>query len=165
MTLLMRWNGRDDGLARLFGALIFGVVFSIPTQALSDTLAVALDQATLMRLPEKVSTIVIGNPLIADVTVQAGGIAVVTGKGYGATNMIALDRDGKALLEKNILVQGPRERVVVVYRGMDRESYSCTPGCERRITLGDAPTFFDATLGQVGTRTSQAQGVTGTASR
>ena len=165
MTLLMRRNGRNDGLARLFGALIFGAAFSIPTQALSDTLAVALDRATLMKLPEKVSTVVIGNPLIADVTVQAGGIAVVTGKGYGATNMIALDRDGAILLDKNILVQGPRERVVVVYRGMDRESYSCTPACERRITLGDAPTFFDATIGQVGNRSSQAQGVTAAAPR
>ena len=30
----------------------------------------------------------IGNPLIADLSIQPGGLAVITGKGYGATNFI-----------------------------------------------------------------------------
>ena len=129
-----------------------------PAIAAPQTLTVTLDQAMLMKLPDKVSTIVIGNPLIADVTVQAGGIAVVTGKGYGTTNLIALDRSGATLTEKNIVVQGARDRVIVVYRGVERESYSCTPNCERRITLGDSPAFFDSTLGQAGSRSGQAAG-------
>ena len=40
-----------------------------------------------MKLPDKVATIVIGNPLIADAALQAGGLLVITGKGYGTTNM------------------------------------------------------------------------------
>ena len=36
-----------------------------------------------MKLPTRVATIVIGNPLIADAALQAGGILVITGKGYG----------------------------------------------------------------------------------
>ena len=39
-----------------------------------------------MKLPDKVATIVIGNPLIADAALQAGGMLVITGKGYGSTN-------------------------------------------------------------------------------
>ena len=38
--------------------------------AAAETMLVHLDQAALMKLPEKVATIVIGNPLIADVAVQ-----------------------------------------------------------------------------------------------
>ena len=60
-----------------------------------------------MKLPEKVSTIVVGNPLIADVAVQSGGLVVVTGKGFGATNLIALDRAGAVLMERSIVVSGP----------------------------------------------------------
>ena len=45
-----------------------------------------------MQLPERASTIVVGNPLIADLTIQPGGLAVITGKGYGATNFVVLDR-------------------------------------------------------------------------
>jgi hypothetical protein len=94
--------------------------------------------------------------LIADVSLQAGGTMVVTGKGYGATNIIALDRAGATLMTTTVQVVGPRDNVAVVYRGMERETYSCAPKCERRITLGDAPPYFDAILGQAGTRNSQA---------
>ena len=43
-----------------------------------------------------------------------------------------------------------------VYRGVERETYSCTPDCERRITLGDSADYFAATLGQSGVRDSSA---------
>ena len=124
----------------------------------AETLTVVLDQAQITQLPERAGTIVIGNPLIADVTLQAGGNMVITGKGYGSTNIIVLDRTGATLMTKIIRVVGPRD-AVVVYRGIDRESYSCAPDCERRITLGDAPPYFDATIGQSGARTGQATAV------
>jgi len=85
---------------------------------------------------------------------------VITGKGYGATNIIALDRAGATLMTATVQVVGPRD-AVVVYRGVDRESYSCAPTCERRITLGDAPPYFDATLAQAGTRNGSAAGNAG----
>ena len=59
------------------------------------------------------------DPLIADVALQAGGNVVVTGKGYGSTNLIVLDRAGATVMTKTIQVVGPRD-AVVVYRGIDR---------------------------------------------
>ena len=44
-------------------------------------------------------TLVVGNPLIADAAVQSGGVVVVTGKSYGMTNLVALDRTGAMLVE------------------------------------------------------------------
>lgn len=119
-------------------------------------LNIVLDQATILKMPEKVSTIVVGNPLIADVAVQSGGLVVVTGKGYGSTNLIVLDRTGTVLMERSIVVRGPSDQVVQVYRGMERETYSCTPSCERRITLGDSGAYFAATLGQSDVRSNQS---------
>jgi hypothetical protein len=127
----------------------------------ADVIKVRIDQASITKMPERVSTVVIGNPLIADVTVQPGGLLVVTGKGYGTTNLIALDRAGAVLVEHQIEVISPQEHVVVVYRGLNRESYSCEPQCEPRITLGDSAQFFDPTLAQSGTRTSRAQASSG----
>jgi len=124
----------------------------------AEPLTVHVDEATLMRLPEKVGTLVIGNPLIADVTLQSGGLVVVTGKGYGTTNLIALDRDGNVLLEKPVFVTGAKDKTLVVYRGNDRQTYSCSPRCERRITLGDSPESFGPTLNQTVLRNSQASG-------
>ena len=138
-------------------AVLLAAAFAAPARA-ADTITVAVDQATITKMPEHVSTLVIGNPLIADVTVQPGGLLVVTGKGYGTTNLIALDRSGAVLSERNIQVIGPQDQVVFVYRGFNRESYSCASECEPRITLGDTPAYFNETLLQSGNRTSRAQG-------
>ncbi len=82
---------------------------------------------------------------------------VITGKGYGVTNIIALDRSGAVLLEKTVEVQGPRD-VVVVYRGIERVTYSCTPDCERRLTLGDSQAVFELDAGQITARNGLAAG-------
>ncbi len=110
----------------------------------ADTIVVNVDQAKLVKLPGRISTLVVGNPLIADVTLQNGGIVVVTGKGYGATNFIAMDRAGEILMDRIIQVEGPTDQVVTIYRGVERESYSCMPVCQRRVTLGDGEAFFRA---------------------
>src|SRR5215216_225131 len=101
---------------------------------------------------------VIGNPLIADVALQPGGLMVLTGKGYGMTNLVVLDRAGSVLMEKTIEVEGPGGDTVVMYRGIERETYSCTPVCERRITLGDSNTYFEGVIAQIGSRSGSAQG-------
>ena len=131
----------------------------------ADAIAVNVDQAKLVRLPGKVATIVVGNPLIADVTLQPGGMIVVTGKGYGATNFIALDRGGEILVDRQIQVEGPSDRLVTVYRGVERESYSCMPVCQRRVTLGDSDGYFNATMGQAGSLSSNASGSGGGAAK
>src|ERR1700735_5158642 len=128
-------------------------------EPVSDTVAVNVDQAKLVRLPGRVATIVIGNPLIADVTLQPGGLVVVTGKGYGATNFIAMDRSGQVLVDRIIQVEGPTDQVVTVYRGVERESYSCTPICQRRVTLGDGDHYFKSAIDQAGSLSGQAAGI------
>ena len=139
----------------LLAVAVAAVVGAAPAHA--DTLSINVDQAQIMRLPEKIATIVIGNPLIADATLQSGGVLVVTGKGYGATNLLALDRSGRVVMEKTIQVLGAGTGdIVTVFKGVERESYSCAPNCERRITLGDSPGFFNATLTESGARNGQA---------
>ena len=136
--------------------LLAGFTGLAPAQA--DTVSIRLDQAHIMQLPDRVATIVIGNPLIADATLQGGGVLVVTGKGFGATNLVALDRAGRVLLSHTVQVLGPgTDDMVVVYKGVERETYSCATNCERRITLGDAPAYFNANLAESGARNGQAQ--------
>jgi Flp pilus assembly secretin CpaC len=151
-------RGRRNALAAAFVAAIGAWSPAAADRSPADRIIVLLDEAQVMGLPDRVATLIIGNPLIADVSIQAGNVLVVTGKGYGVTNMLMLDRTGSVLLQKTIQVEGPRDSVVVVYRGVERESYSCTPKCERRITLGDSPAYFDAVIGQTTNRNGQAQG-------
>src|SRR5215475_628813 len=117
---------------QFFGAglsllLVQGTIESLPAQAEQlETIIVNLDQAHIERLPDRVATIVLGNPIIADATLQGGGVLVVTGKGYGETNLTALDRAGQIILYKTVRVMGPATQdIVVVYKGVERETYSC----------------------------------------
>ena len=121
-----------------------------------DTLDVVVDRSRLVKMPERVATIVVGNPLIADASLQAGGLVVITGKGYGTTNLIALDRKGNALMERVIQVLGPQCDMVVVYKGVNCETYSCAPVCNPTSTLGDFQQFFAQNLAQIVTRSNQA---------
>jgi Flp pilus assembly secretin CpaC len=121
-----------------------------------DTVTVVLDYAKIIRLPERTQTVIIGNPMIADITVQKNGVVIVTGKTYGVTNLIALDNSGAMLAESMISVQAADESVVTVQRGLERESYSCTPHCQPTVVLGDGAGHFGAIGGQVGTRNTLA---------
>jgi Pilus formation protein N terminal region len=156
-------NGRRHALASVLFALAALVAApSAPAVAATaspttSTITIVLDQAKVMKLPDGVVTLVVGNPLIADVSIQKGGLIVLTGKGYGVTNLLALDDSGKVVAQRQVRVRGPRDSLIV-YRGVERESYSCTPNCEQRITLGDSPQYFNTVLGQIGNRTGQAQG-------
>ena len=135
-----------------------------------EPIVVFLDQAKMLQLPERATTVVVGNPLIADLSIQPGGLAVITGKGYGATNFIVTDKTGTVLLEKIVEVEEPSDKTVVVYSGQTRQTYSCTPECSPRITLGDTGAkdfdkdtqhwndFFGSAIGQATTRNAQATG-------
>jgi hypothetical protein len=112
---------------------------------------VVIDRAAIAKIPDHTATVVVGNLLIADVSIRAGGTIVVTGKGYGVTNVAALDRTGKVIDEQPVTEKSAADSVIV-YRGALRDSYSCAPDCETRTTLGDSPDYFDANLDQVGNR-------------
>ena len=130
-------------------------------EAPSDVLRITLDQAKVAKVPTGTSTLVIGNPAIADVTMLKGGVGmIVTGRGYGQTNLVAIDADGNILDEKQVRVE-PAHTVLVVQRGNARASYSCNPQCMPTIQLGDDPTVFGETIGQIATRNSAATGASG----
>ena len=146
----------------LAGALCVSADEAAETMAAtsSDMLRVTLDQAKIARLPPGTVTLVIGNPMIADVTMlKGGGGMVVTGKGFGQTNLIAIDASGNIIDEKQIRVE-PGETTLIVQRGNERASYSCTPRCMPTVQLGDDPKFFADVGGQIQQHNGFAQGGT-----
>jgi hypothetical protein len=67
-----------------------------------------------------------------------------------------MDKSGAVLTEQTVEVQGPSDKIVVVYRGVTRETYSCTPNCSPRITLGDDSDFFNKVMTETTSRNTQA---------
>jgi hypothetical protein len=123
-----------------------------------DAVTVTVDHAKVLRLPEKAQTVIVGNPAIADVTIQRNGVMIVTGKSYGVTNLIALDATGALLAESSLRVSAASDSILTVQRGLERESYSCTPACQPSAQLGDSQRHFNEVGGQAGARNAAATG-------
>jgi hypothetical protein len=152
--------------ARLW--FIAAVLLAAAPAFADEPIAVHLDHAKVLKLPDRATTVVIGNPLIADMSIQPGGLAVITGKGYGETNVVVLDKSSAVLMEKTIEVEPPAEPLIFVFRNQTRQTYSCTPDCSPRATLGDTGKddidkdtqllndHFTRTLNQGVTRSNQA---------
>lgn len=144
-------RSRADILAAVLGVMIVATTPALANDKI-DTVLVAVDHAKVIKLPEKTQTVIVGNPMIADVSVQKNGVMVVTGRSFGVTNMIALDSGGRLLAESRVTVRASSDSVVTVQRGMDRESYSCSPQCQPAIQLGDSNKFFGEVGGQTSSR-------------
>ena len=128
------------------------------TRAQADDLVVRFDQSQLLRLPRPVSEIIVGNPSIADVTVQGGNLLVVTGKTFGVTNIIALDGERNVIQDQRVMVERDQHGVVNLHRGTQRQTFSCTPNCAPMLNIGDDAEFFGRVLGQNSAKTKSAEG-------
>ena len=63
-----------------------------------------MNQAKIVKLSRAADTIIIGNPEIADASVQDASTVVLTGKGFGVTNLVVLDEAGAPIIDEQIMV-------------------------------------------------------------
>lgn len=142
--------------ASSLASAVFLAGFAALKARADELLTVTVDQARIVKVPAGTRTLVIGNPMIADVTLlKTGDTMVVTGKGFGETNFIALDGAGKPLAQSQIRVVSGGNGLIV-QRGMDRQSYTCAPRCQPSARLGDDPGYFNEVAGQIQAHNTQA---------
>ncbi len=108
------------------------------TGALAEDLSVAKDQSKVVKLAGQATTVVVGNPAIADVTMQDSGTAFVTGKGFGTTNVIAMDGEGRQIASFRVVVTSSSDRTVTLVKGNQQITLSCAPRCEQTAASGPA---------------------------
>jgi len=143
-------------LCSLAGGLALAVLGSMVALADASGIVVSMDRARIVKVPTGTQTLIIGNPLVADVTMLKGnGSMVVTGRSFGSTNLISLDSSGNAIDETTIKVVAGNQSLVVL-RGTAQESYSCNPRCSPTVALGDDTKFLSEGITNVKTRTGAA---------
>lgn len=91
---------------------------------------VTMNQAKIVRLARPADTIVVGNSAIADASVQDSSTIVLTGKGFGVTNLVVLDADGTPIVDEQVTVVRQDASSVRIYRRSEIQTLSCTPYCE-----------------------------------
>ncbi|MBD2745770.1 pilus assembly protein N-terminal domain-containing protein [Microvirga sp. BT688] len=126
--------------------------------ALGPKLRASLDKAVLVRMPDGMRTIVIGNPAVAHVSFDKSGFAVVSGRSFGETNMIVLDDNGDVIAETDLVVSDDRKSLVSVQSGISgKVTVACDPRCQPVAAVGDDDRAFTGLSGQFNQLTSAAQ--------
>jgi Flp pilus assembly secretin CpaC len=102
---------------------------------------VNVNMARILRINAAAATVIVGNPGVADVTIQDPQTLILTGKSFGQTNLIVLDSAGNPIADTLIEVVQMQAGVVTVYQGQARTSLACAPVCQSIVMLGDDANF------------------------
>ena len=128
------------------------------SMAASKRVIVEVDRAQIMRLDDAATSIIVGNPLIADAAVHDQNMIIITGKSFGTTNMIVLDYKGNEVMSRTLEVREREDAVVTMHKGTGRMSYSCSPNCEPTLLAGDSPDYFNSVRDRIVSRNEVSSG-------
>ena len=118
----------------------------------NNPVIVTVDRAKLFRVGKPAATVIIGNPAIADATVEDERTLVLTGRSFGVTNIMILTEDGELIVDRTVVVRGHEANTVRIYRRASRETFACAPICEPTLTIGDNATTFQSSNEQIKAR-------------
>ncbi len=134
-------------LAVGLGAAIAGLSGAAADEAAN--IDVVLNQAKVMHISRPADIVIIGNPAIADATIQDNQTLIITGHSFGTTNLIVLDAAGQPIASGILTVKPGNDQVVTIYKRAQRQTFSCTPDCSPVVAVGDTADIFNGVAAQV----------------
>lgn len=96
-----------------------------------------IDQGVKISFPAGVRDVVVGNPSIADVTLLSAHSAVLMGRSYGVTSVMAFDEAGRTVFSREVVVGAGDAGRVALVRGAEMNNFACSPRCERTPMPGE----------------------------
>ena len=97
--------------------------------AQSARLNIEIDQAQRVQLRAPAGSVIVGNPQIADVTVVDANTLFIVGKGYGQTEVVAVDATGRTVFQSQVVVTAGSAGAVRVWRGNQVTEMACGVSC------------------------------------
>ncbi|HTJ58329.1 MAG TPA: pilus assembly protein N-terminal domain-containing protein [Devosiaceae bacterium] len=113
-------------------------------------ITVKVNMARILRISAPAATVVVGNPGVADVTIQDPKTLVLTGKSYGQTNMIVLDSKGNPIADTLVEVIQSQADLVTIFTAGQRSTIACAPSCNPVVMLGDDPSYTNQLTSSMG---------------
>jgi Pilus formation protein N terminal region len=135
------------------GLVCAAIAFSAAASA--EILTLKTDETTLIKLSQSPGTVVVGNPMIADATIENNTLFLV-GRAFGSTNLMVLDKNGKQLGNYTVNVQMGGDSNLTVFAGGPRNSYTCAPLCEGSVQPGDDLAFANKMISVISDRAKLA---------
>ena len=104
------------------------IVAPVVASAQDGALNVEIDRSTRVQL-RGAASIIVGNSQIADVSLVDANTKFIVGKGYGVTEVVAVDGVGRTLFKREIVVTGGSTGSVRVWRGAQATEMACGASC------------------------------------
>ena len=139
-------------------------IMAVTTTALAgNPISVLVDRSQLMQLTTDPGTVVVGNPSIADVSLN-GRQLFIHGRSAGETNLMVFDQSGDKIADFDISIMQVGENAITVFKGspgvgVSRYSYVCAPICEHTMIAGDEHQPLSNIITDNQTKFGFAQGV------
>jgi Flp pilus assembly secretin CpaC len=130
-------------MRRLFVLLPMLAVLAWAGAAMADGLNLNWREARVVRLAKPATSVVIGDPTVADVTLDTPTTVIVFGKTPGETNLLVLSGDQELLLDWPVVVTPVSARHVSVLNAVAPDAptevlYACgTERCTRVLSPTD----------------------------
>jgi len=113
---------------------------SAQTASQAGALNVEIDRSARVQLSGSASSVIVGNPAIADVTVVDANTLFIVGRGYGVTEVVAVDGVGRTLFQREIVVTGGSTGTVRVWRGAQATEMACGASCAPSLRKAEGAT-------------------------
>ncbi|HXC54267.1 MAG TPA: pilus assembly protein N-terminal domain-containing protein [Rhizomicrobium sp.] len=127
-------------------AFVFGL--SCTSALAAGGVSVPMDEVRTVTFGKPVTTVYVGNPVIADINMIDSRHAFVLGKSFGTTNIIALDSTGREVSNTFVSVSGTRGATVTLTKGTAQTTLACSNArCESAPLPGDA--HFSDIMGDI----------------
>lgn len=128
-----RLHARSTALLALAVLAVAGSAFAQSAGPMS----IGIDRSQRISLRGSVSSVIVNNPLIADVTVVDANTLVIQGKGYGQTEILVVDAIGRTLFQNQIIVSGGQSGSLRVWRGGQATEMACAATCSPSLRVYD----------------------------
>jgi hypothetical protein len=131
---------------------------ALSTSVRSEQVRVMMDRTQLITMSVQPSTVVVGNPAIADANIS-GNQVFINGYSPGTTNVVMLDASGASLANLEIVVTRANTDTAAVFRKGGRQSLVCPDFCDPTMEIGDSGENFELVREQFRGKRASALGI------
>lgn len=142
-------------MTKQFGVAILLLSLAISGASAGEPIEVSLGLSQVIGPVAEMSTVIIGDDGVAEVTIGGGGTIILTGRSIGTTNLIVLDETGRELLDSALTVvsqdRRPTTNILVVKGLSDSQGYVCAAAAACVAVENASPTIVAAADADDGT--------------
>jgi hypothetical protein len=130
----------EPPMSRIPAVLLAAALLAAPVlaNAQDGALNVEIDRSARVQLRGAAASIIVANPQIADVSMVDANTLFIVGKGYGVTEVVAVDGVGRTLFQREIVVSGGATGSVRVWRGAQATEMTCGASCSPSVRSAPA---------------------------